>query len=129
MPLKLPAAHAARLGLSATGRKGGPTEAEFMRQVIALASLHHWRVAHFRGVRVQRKDGSVYYQTPVQADGAGWPDLILVRGERIIAAELKVGKNRTTAEQDAWLSWLAAAGVDTWVWRPDDWPTIEEVLR
>jgi hypothetical protein len=52
------------------------SEAQFQQQVIDLARLCGYRVAHFRTVRVQRKGGSVYYTTPVQADGAGWPDLV-----------------------------------------------------
>lgn len=104
-------------------------ESEFQRQVIDLARLCGWRVAHFRAVRVQRANGSVHYCTPVQADGAGWPDLVLCRPPRQIAAELKVGRNTLAAEQREWLDILAGCRAETYVWRPEDWDEIERVLR
>jgi hypothetical protein len=51
-----------------------PTEREFQRQVIDLARLLGWRCAHFRPGRTARG-----WRTPVQADGAGFPDLQPVR--------------------------------------------------
>jgi VRR-NUC domain len=99
------------------------TEAEFTAQVIAFARLHGWRVAHFRAARTAQG-----WRTAVQGDGAGFPDLVLVKGTRMIVAELKAGRGKTTPEQDAWLTAFAAAGVSTFVWRPGDWRDIERVL-
>ena len=109
------------------------TETEFMSQVIQYAKLRGWKVAHFRSVRVLRKDGSTRWKTPVQADGAGWPDLILCRPTqcrtlKIIAAELKVPPNKTSAAQLGWLETLNGCGVDSFIWTPADWPVIERVL-
>jgi hypothetical protein len=105
------------------------TESAFQAQVIQLARLHKWRVAHFRKVRVQRRNGSTYYETPIAADGVGFPDLVLVhRAHGVLFAELKVGKNKPTAEQVQWLDDLGAAGVRAVVWRPEDWGTIEDTL-
>lgn len=112
---------AARPPAGSPKKKRGKPEAEFQEQVIGLARANGWRVAHFRAVRVQRKNGQVYHETPVAADGAGFPDLILVRRGRLIVAELKVGANTTTAEQDAWLAAFKAAGAETYVWYPLDW--------
>lgn len=99
-------------------------------QVIDLAHVLGWRVAHFRGARVQRRDGSVRYQTPVQADGAGFPDLVMVRGERLIVVELKSARGRARAEQEAWLaSFEGVPGCEVYVWRPRDWDAIAGVLR
>lgn len=116
------------MGLSLKTLRKEPTEAEFTRQVIDLARLHGWRTAHFRAVAIRRKNGSVYYETPVQGDGAGWPDLILVKGCRIIAAELKVGRNKVSPEQTEWLLRLGGAGVHSVIWRPEMWAEIERVL-
>lgn len=99
------------------------TEAEFTAQVIQYARLRGWRTAHFRPARTARG-----WRTAIQGDGKGWPDLILVRGTSVIAAELKIGRNRLTAEQAAWLRALDCANVMTYVWRPADWPKIEKVL-
>jgi hypothetical protein len=105
------------------------SEAEFQQQVIDYAHLRGWRVAHFRKVRVQRKNGSVYWETPVAADGKGFPDLILVKDHGVIAAELKVGRNKPSPEQMSWLTDLENAGVAVFVWTPDNWQDIEETLR
>lgn len=110
--------------------EGAVSEAAFQAQVIELAHVLGWRVAHFRGARVQRRDGSVRYQTPVQADGAGFPDLVMVRGGRLIVAELKSARGRTRAEQEAWLaSFEGVPGCEVYVWRPRDWDAIAGVLR
>jgi len=99
------------------------TEAEFLSQVIQLARLYHWRVSHFRPGRTARGG----WRTAVQGD-AGFPDLVLVR-ERVVMAELKVGRNKTTPEQDAWLRAFNEAGVLAVVWRPEDWNEIREILE
>lgn len=99
------------------------SEAEWQKQVIGLARLCGWRIAHFRPALT--KHG---WRTPVSADGAGFPDLILVR-DRVIAAELKSRTGKTSVEQDAWLAAFEAAGVEAHVWRPDDAPEVLETLR
>ena len=101
------------------------TENEFQTQVISLARLLGWKVAHFRSVRVQRANGSIRWQTPVQGDGAGFPDLILVRGSRLLVVELKVPPNKCTPEQEDWLEAFRNAGREVFVWTPADWPQIE----
>lgn len=104
-------------------------EAEFQRQVIGLARMLGWRVAHFRTVRVLRGNGSVHYATPVQADGAGFPDLIMVRGERLLAVELKAKRGVVSDEQRAWLDAFGSVHAEVYVWRPGDWDALTEVLR
>ena len=105
------------------------SEQAFQQQVIDYAHLMSWKVAHFRGVRVARKDGSVYYQTPVQADGAGFPDLVLARPPRIMFVELKAERGVSSPAQDMWLELLVKSGQDMKVWRPSDWPEIERTLQ
>lgn len=104
-------------------------ETPFQGQVIDLAHTYGWRVAHFRPVRIQRRDGGTYYATPVQADGAGFPDLILVRGERMVVAELKASWGRFEPGQEEWLAALRATAVEVYVWQPTDMDAIEEVLK
>ena len=89
------------------------TEKRFMAQVVEYARLAGWLVYHTHDSR---------------RSCAGFPDLLLVRGATILAAELKVGTKRPTAEQQAWLEALEAAGVPAYLWRPADWPEIERVL-
>jgi hypothetical protein len=104
-------------------------EETFQRAVIIEMQNAGFKVAHFRRVRVQRKNGQVYWETPVQADGKGFMDLIAVRRERLLAIELKVGKNTLTKNQTEWLEAMGAVGAETAVFFPRDWPTILEWLR
>jgi hypothetical protein len=99
------------------------TEAEFQGAVIEAARFLGWRVAHFRTARTSHG-----WRTPVAADGAGFPDLCLVR-ERVLFVELKAEKGRLNDEQGRWLAALGFAGAHVHCWRPSDWPSIEEALR
>lgn len=102
-------------------------EADVLAGVVDLAHALGYRVAHFRPAMTAHG-----WRTPVSADGAGFPDLILVRARdgRVIAAELKAGKGRVTTQQRAWLDDLAAAGVPAFVWSPADYPDrIADILR
>lgn len=101
-------------------------EKDLTKAVIALAKTHGWRVAHFR--TAQTKSGN--WVTPVQGDGAGFPDLILLRGWRGLAIELKVGHNKPTARQQSWLNAFQEVGWDAWVLTDKDWPDrMEKILR
>lgn len=103
------------------------TGVELQTAIIELAHTFGWRIAHFRPA--QTKHG---WRTPVAADGKGWPDLVLVapwaRTGGILHREIKGAKERLTAEQEQWGTWLTGAGADWAVWRPADWPTIVDVL-
>lgn len=99
------------------------TEAEFTRMVIELARLNGWRVLHLRPARTLRG-----WRTAVQGDGKGFPDLVLLRDGVLLIAELKVGNNRLSPQQAAWLAAFRAAGVAASVWRPSMWDVIEKAL-
>lgn len=101
------------------------TEADLLRGVLDLAAVLGWKSAHFRPSRT-----AYGWRTAVQGDGVGWPDVLLVRRGRIVAAELKADRGRLTDAQRAWLDDLEAAGLATFVWRPSDYPDeIAAVLR
>ena len=89
------------------------TEKDFLAQVVRLARLLGWLAYHTHDSR---------------RSAAGFPDLVLVRPGRLLFAELKVRSTLTT-DQEAWLAALAAAGAEVFVWTPDQWEQIEEVLR
>ncbi len=94
------------------------SEDDFLTAVLDLARLTGWMVHHCRPAQV--RDGR--WVTPIQGD-AGFPDLILARPGRLIAAELKSARGRVTGGQAEWLDVLAAVGgpVEVRVWRPADW--------
>lgn len=98
------------------------TEAAFQSRVIELAKLHGWRCIHHRPARTDKG-----WRTAMEG-APGWPDIFCVRGRRAIAVELKVGRNKTTLDQDAWLSALREAGIETYVWRPEAWDEVMRVL-
>jgi hypothetical protein len=92
------------------------TEAELQNLVIETAQVLRWRVAHFRPARTSQG-----WRTPVQADGKGFPDLVLVRGPRLVVAELKSATGRLTDDQRVWLGdFDAVPGVEVHVVRPAD---------
>ena len=121
-------------------------EREFLSQVIWLAHAFSWKCAHFRPARVL-KNGMETWRTAVSADGAGFPDLIMIRPPRLVFAELKSEKGKTTLEQDAWLKNLKSCHIfvdldgknnaiflpEVYLWRPKDMEPnggqILEILR
>lgn len=114
------------------------SERDFQSNVIELAQILGWRVAHFRPA--QTKNGR--WVTPMQGD-AGFPDLVLAKAGRVIFAELKSEKGKATDEQVEWLSellgegWIGNPGYPyelgamshrVYVWRPVDLEEIAETL-
>lgn len=99
------------------------THDEYLAACANLASVFGWKVAHFPKSKVGVKNRWV---TSVAYDGKGWPDLFLVhpKSGRSLAREIKVGRDKPSDEQAAWIEWLRAAGVDAGVWRPSDWDRI-----
>ena len=57
---------------------------------------------------------------------AGFPDLVLLRANRIIYAELKTERGRLSPDQRVWLDALTEAGCYCYLWRPSD---VDEVIR
>jgi len=107
------------------------SESDFMSAVIDLGHLYGWRIAHFRPGLSQ----SGRYLTAVQADGAGFPDLVLVRQNNVgtatlIILELKSQKGRLSEAQKEWLAVLdKVPGVVARCARPADWDEIAEMLK
>ena len=61
----------------------------------------------------------------------GFPDLVLVKpGSRVIFAELKMPNGKLTSHQHIWKNVIKGApGVHYYLWRPDDWDRILEILQ
>jgi len=101
------------------------TEAEFMAAVTDMAAAHGWQWMHIQPGLTERGR----YRTPVSGTlGAGWPDLILIRQDRIIAAELKSARGTVTPLQKRVMTVLQGALLEVHVWRPRDWALIEQLL-
>ncbi len=101
-------------------------EEDFQRQVIDLSHYLGYRVVHFRTSMNQRGQ----WMTAVQADGAGWVDLILAKPPRLILAELKAEKGTLSPEQIVWGEILSKCpGVEYYIWRPSQADEIEAILK
>lgn len=96
------------------------TETEFRdQQIIPLAKLHGWKY---------------YFTWKSYHSPKGFPDMVLVRGTRLIFAELKKNKGKVTPEQCGWLDALSQIqsvfhSIEVYVWRPSDWDDIVKILE
>ncbi len=92
------------------------TERQLQAAIVDTARLLGWRAYHTHDSRRSEP---------------GYPDLTLVRGRRLIFAELKTAKGRVAPGQQTWLDELSNARAETYLWRPDDWTSgeVERVLR
>jgi len=98
------------------------TEAAFQSKVCALATAHGWRWWH---APANRPNASGH----VQDVRAGWPDLTLVRRDRLVFAELKRQVNAPVTEaQEEWLAALRATGAEVYVLRPSDLGLVRQIL-
>lgn len=81
-------------------------------------------------VKAAKQLGWLVYHTRFSIDSEpGFPDLVMVRGERLIAAELKGPRGVVSPEQQAWLERLdQVPGVEAYLWRPGDWDTALHIL-
>jgi hypothetical protein len=90
------------------------SERDLQRYVLDVAQARGWLVYHtFDSRRSQ----------------PGFPDLVMLRAERQVVAELKVGRNEPTAAQEAWLDAFHEAGAQVCVWREGDLDQIAAILR
>ena len=97
------------MGMTERTERPPMLEKDFQSAVIELAKWQHWRWYHTRDSR----------RSP-----SGFSDLIMLRGQRAIAAELKTAAGIVSTEQQQWLDAFALAGIEAYIWRPDDLDTI-----
>lgn len=83
--------------------------------------------------RTARAFGWGFYHTHNSRHSpAGFPDCVMVKGGRLVFAELKTDRGKFSEHQTLWLTALRQVpGVEVHEWRPADWYSgrIEEVLR
>ena len=102
------------------------TEKQFQAAVVEYAELNGWLVYHTYDSR---------------RSNPGFPDLVLVRDGWLVFAELKTEKGVVSRKQREWLEALAAVSwrlstrpgyepalILARIWRPSDWPQIEQAL-
>jgi hypothetical protein len=90
------------------------TEKHLLSWVRQAARLLGWRCYHtWNSIHSER----------------GFPDLVLCKPPRLLVIELKGPRGKVTGDQQDWLNDLAACGISTAVWRPDDLEHILDVLK
>ena len=102
------------------------SEEDLLTCCIDLAHALGYRVAHFRPARTAKG-----WRTAMTGD-AGFPDLVLANGQRVIFAELKAEGKKPTRVQWNWLAALEVMKpVEVHVWLPSQWLSgeIERCLR
>ncbi len=109
-------------------------EAEFLKMVLDLAKICGWLRHHQRPGLMR----SGKWCSAIQGD-IGFPDLVLCRiggwdgaisrCSRLIIAELKTDTGRPTKQQAVWLEIMKEVHAEVYLWRPGDWPQIEEILK
>ena len=97
------------------GKSGTPKVSEkvFVQQVIGVADSLGWLCYH-----TWRSDHSE----------AGYPDLTMVKGDRLIFAELKAEGKKPEPEQRRWLDALSTATREVYIWVPSDYDRIVRLL-
>lgn len=88
------------------------SEKQWQEQVLDVAARYGWRTFHWPDSR--------------RVTAPGWPDLSLLKGDRLLFAELKTRTGRLSTEQRVVLAGLIASGQEVAVWRPAD---LVEVIR
>jgi DNA segregation ATPase FtsK/SpoIIIE-like protein len=98
------------------------SEDELQTNIIDMARVFGWRVAHFRAAKTDKG-----WRTPVQGN-KGFPDLVLSRVGVVLLVELKSETGKLSEDQELWAK---AIGESYRLWRPHDWTggVIEKELR
>lgn len=92
-----------------------------------LAALRGWVTASFSNtVKIVRRGSD--YRAIADKGAAGFPDVVFLRPPRVVFAELKTGYYKPTEAQLMWLDGLRGCGQEVYLWRPEEWSEIEDVL-
>jgi len=81
------------------------TEKQFQTAIVEYAKKQGWLIYHTYDSRRSEP---------------GFPDLVMVRRNKVLFRELKTEKGRLTEPQKVWAAKLKKAGADYAVWRPSD---------
>lgn len=70
-----------------------------------------------------------YHTYDSRRSDPGFPDLVIVGKRGVVFAELKSSKGKVSLNQQAWWEDLNKAGAEAYIWRPEDWPQVQDVLK
>jgi hypothetical protein len=141
----------------AIGVGGDLLESAFQGQVVGLLRVYGWtRIYHAPHGGHSAAPGSRRVAGGQLPEGTGFPDLVALKGPRLLVAELKAETGKLGKGQPEWLEafgvFAAAVAahvaeqdpgrranlreghgglpvVEVHVWRPSDWDTLHAVIR
>ena len=91
---------------------GSISEADWTFFLVLYAEKHRWKVVHFPdSIKI--------------LGSAGAPDLLMMRGDKTITAELKTEKGQLSRFQKMWKN---SNPMNYQVWRPSEWEWIKYEL-
>ena len=90
------------------------SERDFVQKVVSLFRLCGWRIYH---------TWNSLHSEP------GFPDLIALKGHRMVVAEAKSQKGVVTEAQQAWLDAFKLVCKEVFVWRPSGWVEIVKIAQ
>jgi hypothetical protein len=92
------------------------SEKDFQDQIIQLARMCGWTL--------------IYHTKDSRDSPEGFPDLVMIKRDVLLVAELKVGNNKPSAAQQKWIDGFCYVGALAYVWYPTDsnWKEIQRVL-
>jgi hypothetical protein len=113
-----------------SGDPRNPSETAFRATVIEGAERLGWKVwsineSVYRALIVAARELGIHFTPPK----SGLPDLILVRGDRLLFVELKSNTGTVRAKQKDWIDALAQTCAEVWVLRPRDWDEFAPTLQ
>jgi len=89
-------------------------EKDLQQTVLQTFTWRHWLVYHTYDSRMS---------------APGFPDLVAVKGHRVVWMELKSEKGKVTAEQRVWLDELVLGQQDVYLVRPSDMDAVDDISR
>jgi hypothetical protein len=98
------------------------SETAFQHRVTQLAEDLGWEWMHIG------RTGKYVANGAKGTLGSGWPDLTLLRGGRLIFAELKAQKGPPPSVTQQLVLGRLSHAAESYVWRPSDWPQILHLL-
>lgn len=99
-------------------------ESAIQNAVLRAAQYHGWLRIHFRPARTTKG-----WRTAYEGD-TGFPDVIAVRGSRVVVIECKRKGARPTQPQADWLAaWTGVPCAEVYVLTPADLDRVEGIFR
>lgn len=104
-------------------------EADFQKVLVQFARIMGWDVHWHPDEKQNAKSGRWDLMPP-----PGFPDLVMVRDERILFVELKGQRGKLSHDQEYWqealvkLHWPSQGVVTYFCWKPENWDLIVSVL-